>query len=284
MRICEVCSATEFETVGEKAQHRFERCRACGLERIEPAPSDEELAAIYGKHYYEAWGLHGDEDAVARIKRETFRRVVGNAGDLGAGSRVLDCGAATGFLMDVAAEAGYDPYGVELSDFGASEIASRFGEDHVFRGELEKAPFEPGFAAVFMCDYLEHVRDPERVLHRARELLRPGGVVGISMPRLGSLTHRLMGMSWTHYKTEHLYYFSPSCLRQLLEKAGFGDFRCGPMWKTMSLAYLANQFRIYPHRILTVIAKTWDALPGGVKRAPFPLLMGELLAYATKRT
>src|SRR5689334_20278575 len=186
MSACEVCDSSDFRPMFDKAEHHFVRCTICGLERISPQPTDETLAKIYGAHYYDAWGLHDDEFTVANLKKGTFKFVLGKVGEPRRGARLLDLGAATGFLMDVAAERGYEPYGVELSEFGAKAIAAKFGDDHVHQGELAAARF-PGagkgdFAVVTMCDYIEHVRDPRKTLALARELLGPGGILAITTP------------------------------------------------------------------------------------------------------
>jgi 2-polyprenyl-3-methyl-5-hydroxy-6-metoxy-1,4-benzoquinol methylase len=284
MRNCEVCGADDFGSVGEKADHRITRCRRCGLERIDPQPTDETLGRIYGEHYYDAWGLQTDQESVEALKRGTFTRVLRAVGHVRPGARLLDCGAATGFLMGVAKDLGYDPYGVELSEFGAKSIAKRFGADHVHHGHLEDASFPDGhFDVISMCDFLEHVRDPERVLRRAHALLARGGKLAISMPRVGSFTHRVMGIKWTHYKVEHLYYFSVANLRTLLERLGFRHYSGKTLVKTMNLRYMAHQFSIYPHPVLTPLVKGATALvPQVVQRATFPIAMGELVAYAEK--
>lgn len=283
-RTCEVCGGLSFSELGEKNEHRFERCARCGLERIEPQPTNETLDRIYGEHYYDAWGLRTDEATVEILKRGTFTRIIRGLGPLRHGARVLDCGAATGFLMRVARDAGYEPYGAELSEFGASKIAEVFGRDRVHQGHLEDAPFPDGhFDAIFMCDFLEHVRDPERILRRAHALLAPGGKIAISTPRVGSLTHAAMGLKWTHYKVEHLYYFSLKNLRMLLERLGYSDFRGKTLVKTMNLRYIAHQFDVYPHPLLTPVVRTLTrALPAGLTSRTFPIAMGELVAYATK--
>src|SRR5262245_28162296 len=200
-RACEACQSRTFAPRFEKGGHRYERCTKCGGERIEPPPSDAELERIYGTAYYEAWGLSADGEQVRALKQATFRRVIAAAGALTRGARVLDCGAGTGFLMEVAAGAGYEPYGVELSSFGAQTIAARFGGDRVWQGQLEDAQFvglvPPRFAAIFMCDYLEHVRDPARVLRTVSQWLQPGAPLVITTPRVGSWTHRAMGPTWS---------------------------------------------------------------------------------------
>ncbi len=268
----------------QKEEHTFTRCQQCSLERIDPQPTDATLAKIYGEHYYDAWGLQTDRESVEAIKRGTFERVLKGLGDLPRGARVLDCGAATGFLMQVAQGMGWDPFGAELSEFGAGEIAKRFGKDHVHQGQLEAAPWSDGhFDAVTMCDYVEHVRDPEGTLRRVHCLLKKGGKVAITMPRVGSATYKAMGPRWTHYKIEHLYYFSVKNLGQLLGRIGFGDYTGRALVKTMNIRYMAHQFDVYPHPVLTPIVRGARAIvPGSIQRANFPIAMGELVAYATK--
>src|SRR5262245_46972880 len=123
---CQVCDGTRFVPLFEKDGHAFVRCADCSLERIDPQPSDATLAAIYGEQYYDAWGLQVDAGQVERMKMGTFRRIIASVDSLRPGVRVLDCGAATGFLMAAARDAGYEPYGVELSEFGGQKIAERF--------------------------------------------------------------------------------------------------------------------------------------------------------------
>ncbi len=283
MRACEVCGAADFRPFGEKDEHKFVRCAACGLERIDPQPTDETLDRIYGEHYYDAWGLQTDQDAVEQMKRATFHRVLrGIPGE--PRGRLLDCGAATGFLMREAKDMGWDPYGVELSEFGAKKIADRFGKDHAFQGHLEDAPFEDGFFDVItMCDYLEHVRDPGRVLKKARELLAPGGKIALTVPHVGSLSQRTMGMRWTNYKVEHLFYFGKKNLETLLAKNGFHGYRAGPLFKTMNVRYMAHIFDEFPHWLFTPVMRTASkVLPPPVMRAGFPITTGDMVAYAVK--
>jgi 2-polyprenyl-3-methyl-5-hydroxy-6-metoxy-1,4-benzoquinol methylase len=282
MRPCEVCGASAFRSIGEKDAHRFERCQACHLERIEPQPTDETLARIYGEHYYDGWGLQTDEQAVEHIKRSTFQRVLRGLGD--ARGRLLDCGAATGFLMGVARDLGFDVYGVELSEFGAGKIAERFGQAHAFQGNLEDAPFEKGsFQVVTMCDFLEHVRDPEAVLRRANELLAPGGKLALTLPHVGSLSQRTMGMRWPNYKTEHLYYFGKRNLEQLLSRMGFTSYRAHTQLKTMNVRYMAHIFDQFPHWFFTPTMRAAQAvMPGRLVRASFPIMTGDMVAYAQK--
>jgi 2-polyprenyl-3-methyl-5-hydroxy-6-metoxy-1,4-benzoquinol methylase len=286
-RPCEICKGTEFSPVNQREHHPIVRCSSCGLERIDPQPTDAELAEVYGRHYYDAWGLHSDHDLVATLKRATFRRVIQRADALPRGSRVLDCGAATGFLLEEVKAAGYEPYGIELSEFGAKEIERKFGAGRAYCGHVEDARFDGlgdgAFAAVFMCDFIEHVRDPERVLARAFQLLAPGGFLALTTPKIGSLSHRAMRRGWSHYKVEHLFYFAPDNLSRLLERVGFGGVRTSVPLKVMNLKYIAHQMQRYPHPVLTPSMNVaFKLVPPPLMSVRFPVPMGELLAYARK--
>jgi 2-polyprenyl-3-methyl-5-hydroxy-6-metoxy-1,4-benzoquinol methylase len=283
-RSCEICGRLDFDATFEKAGHRYARCRGCGLERIDPPPSDAELSRIYGRHYYDAWGVSEAEHHVRELKKATFRHVLSAAGTLPPNAPILDCGAATGFLMEVAAEMGYDPYGVELSSYGADLIAMRFGSEHLFEGELEHARFPrvQAFAAIFMCDYLEHVRDPMTVLRRAAAFLPAGSPLVISTPQIGSVTQRLMRAGWPHYKTEHLYYFSPDNLRLLFRQTGFAHVERRPARKTLSIDYIRHYFEAYPHAALTRLARLLRRLPQRARERHIAVPTGEMLVVARR--
>jgi 2-polyprenyl-3-methyl-5-hydroxy-6-metoxy-1,4-benzoquinol methylase len=279
-----VCSSSVERPVFDKLDHHFVRCGGCGLERISPQPSAATLAGIYGAHYYDAWGLHAGEQSVADLKRRTFRYVLGKLPSPSPGTRLLDCGAATGFLLEVARDLGYEPYGLELSEFGAGAIADKLGADHVFCGELQDARFAgvaPGeFRVVTMCDYLEHVRDPRRTLELARTWLGTGGSLAITTPDAASPSRRVLGTGWTHYKLEHLFYFSKRNLERLLRDVGFGSVTFYPLWKSLTLDYIGHQFEAYPHPALTPVARALRRVPARLRAVALPLPTGELLAVA----
>jgi len=285
MIACEVCSSSDCKPMFDKLEHHFVRCGECGLERILPQPSDETLAKIYGAHYYDAWGLQDNEDAVAQLKKRTFKYVLGKLDVPARGTKLLDCGAATGFLMEVARDMGYSAYGLELSEFGAKAIADKFGADHVFCGELQDCKFAdvaPGeFRVITMCDYIEHVRDPRHTLELAHRLLGRGGTLAITTPDAGSPSRRVLGTGWTHYKVEHLFYFNKRNLERLLKQVGFSSVAFYPLWKSLTLDYIGHQFEIYPHKALTAIARAMRRVtPQRVRGMPLPFTTGELLAVA----
>ncbi len=279
---CPCCANRRFRFHFRREGLRVIRCTDCGLERLDPAP---ETAGLYDRDYYAAWGLDDEPEAARRMKHATFQRLLGQLGfELASGARVLDCGAATGFFMEVAERAGYQPHGVELSAFGAAEIAKRFGADRAWQGQLQDAALEPAsFEAIFMLDFLEHVADPRGTLAQARELLAPGGHLVITTPDTHALTARLMGDRWSHYKVEHLYYFSRRNLPLLLRDVGFEVTAVRRAEKALPLDYVHHQMQTYPHPWLTpLVSAGYRLLPEGLRERPWPVSVGEMRVEARR--
>lgn len=288
MSVCICCGSTRSHPLFEIESHPLVQCADCGLERISPQPADEIISAIYGQHYYNAWGLDKFEDLVSQQKIETFRLLLTKLGTPPQGARLLDCGAATGFLMTAAKELGYTPYGVELSEYGAKSIAAKFGEGYVYRGELQEASFPTsesgGFAVVTMCDFIEHVRDPGSALDRAYSLLAPGGRLVITTPNRAGVSRIIMGKRWSQYKLEHLYYFNPENIMQLLGRRGFTGVTVGAAAKKICLQYIFAYFGRYRHPLITPMAKAGERLlPEAILARMMTLVLGDMLVIAYKK-
>jgi SAM-dependent methyltransferase len=73
------------------------------------------------------------------------------------------------------------------------------------------------FAAITMCDVLEHVEDPYAVLNKCKDLLMPGGLLYIQVPNVVGLKYPfgdILGLP------HHLWQFDPTTMRLLTNKVG----------------------------------------------------------------
>jgi SAM-dependent methyltransferase len=286
---CEACGGAESDLLFVKEGHPIRRCPVCRLIRIHPQPDAAALDRIYGESYFsKAWGVRTDPTRVLALKQATFRRHVLPAAALTPGARILDCGAAFGALMAAAQERGWQPYGIELAPEAAAAIAGRFGADRVFSGPFEQAAF-PGleagaFDAVFMCDFIEHVRDPAAVLAKAGRLLKPGGTLVLTTPDGESLSRRVLGSTWPHFKVEHLFYFSRRNLTPLLRRAGFALLDCRPARKVLDLDYLQHQFNTYPRPGITPLLNALARCAGPrLRHRPLSFSFGEIIVTAIRQ-
>jgi SAM-dependent methyltransferase len=222
---------------------------------------------------------------VKKIKQKTFGQYLSFLPKPRPGDRLLDCGAATGYLVELAGKQGWEGYAVEISKFGADACKNILGADHVYQGDMHDARFgvnpEGLFEAITMIDFIEHLRDPRSSMQWARAHLCPGGRLLLVTPNSRSLSHRLMGKRWAHYKNQHLWYFNPDNLSTLLRELGFtvGFAQVAP--KTLSLQYVFHQFRVYNDPIFTPIFNCLHhLLPTWAKRVSLTFSFGDMLVVA----
>ncbi len=286
---CPVCGDSAASRVDVVRAGEVGICGKCGTWFRTPRPTFEDLVKIYDRDYYDAWGLEESESIAAKTKRATFAPIISrlNAAIPAAAGRprsLLDVGAATGLLLEVAAESGWTPWAVELNPFAASELRKRFGQSNVFEGELPACDFAASsFDAVTMTDLIEHVLDIGATLRAAALLLRPGGVLCMTTPQIDSFSRRLMGRNWLHFKLEHIQYFSSRSMAEAVKQAGFAEVQITANTKRLTLDYLNFQLRTYPHWALSPLVRAAHALsPRGLRARPMEYKCGEMLVIARK--
>jgi len=104
---------------------------------------------------------------------------------------VLDVGCAFGYgtaALIGTGRARRQVIGVERDPTHIQEAARRFPWIQVLEGDAAALPFGDGAVdAVVMLDVLEHVAEPSAVLAEVHRVLRPGGVLVLSVPHRGLL-------------------------------------------------------------------------------------------------
>jgi len=289
---CAVCGAQDVRYLHRKASPEGEvfpivRCTACGLVYVNPRRRQETLTEIYRQSSYfqnkdDVTSGYNDYIADREILATFFNRQLDTIERHVRGrGRLLDIGCAFGFLLDEARRRGWQTAGVELSEFASSYARTEGGLD-VCSKTLRDARY-PGvhFDAVVMDDVIEHFGDPEAELREVWRVLKPGGVLLIHTPNVASPWYRLMRKHWVHLKPgEHLYYFSPSTLSRLLEKAGFRVVRALPCGKTTHVEYIVGRIEYYNRRLGGVLRTLTGWLP--FARTPFAFRSGEMETVAMK--
>jgi len=286
--VCHICSGRDAKLFMKKNGSDFFRCPVCKLEFIFPQPDDVTLTEIYSGRYYDSWGLHIDSQAAEKSKRLTFEYRLNQVKNiLRSGDKILDCGCATGFFLDLVKQKGFTPYGIEISDYAAPIAKGKFGDKNIFQGNIEDAHFAEGeaniFNAIFMTDYLEHVRNPGKTLAAAFRFLKPGGVLVITTPDTSSPSKFLFNKSWIHYKTEHLFYFSRKNISRLLTQMQFADVSFKKGIKYFTPEYVFHQFNVYKHPVFTPLVRSvYRVTSQTLRKKIFSVPTGEMLVLARK--
>ena len=149
------------------------KCPNCSVQFMHPQTSEEELNQIYSNENYPTCSFDkGFENEIIKMKRKTFNNILNKVISYCKGGNILDIGCSSGILLEEAKLLGFNPYGIEISEYASSIAKKRIGEDKIYNGSLENAPFKKNyFNLITMIDIIEHVRNPIDALLKAREYL-----------------------------------------------------------------------------------------------------------------
>lgn len=271
------------------------RCTQCGLVRVDPMPTPEEVTRFYDRQYFEkdsndllqrAGYFDSSEILGARYEEilhwvEKFRSAPG---------RFLDVGCAGGEFLQVARQKGWEPTGLDVSKAAVQEARQRCPE-RVILGREETLLGEGAQFDLIHCGHtLEHMPDPAGFLLNAHRLLVKGGHLVVEVPSYVNSVYfsiaRLLSRLRQHkggrdaavfqgLKVQggpllqapyHLFEFNNRTLRRLLENQGF---RVLSIRQWVSLppepsrhASLFRRLLQLTFRALNRLAQ-WGVLPGG---------------------
>jgi SAM-dependent methyltransferase len=175
-----------------------------------------------------AW--HGDQDydpkemirlvkACAEITAEADGR------GISAGYRVLDVGCGIGPLYRWLDTRRFHITGVDISAEAIDIVRQRYAEGQIV--DIEKDwPFPAdAFDAIHAGAVMEHVRDWHHPLNQANRVLKPGGLLVVSVPNLRywKEVRRLLTGRQPHWMRDmlHLHAYTPTYLSSLLKAHGF---------------------------------------------------------------
>jgi SAM-dependent methyltransferase len=142
--------------------------------------------------------------------------------------RLLDIGASRGVFLNQAREQGWNISGLEAGLDSIAHASSRYGIA-IEHGTLEEANFEEeSYDCVHMSHVLEHLLDPLQGLNKIHRSMKSRGVLVIEVPfEFGDLFDRFRELLLRRQRamntvpSSHLFFFTLSSLRRLLETTGF---------------------------------------------------------------
>ncbi|MHC4512087.1 MAG: class I SAM-dependent methyltransferase [Planctomycetota bacterium] len=123
---------------------------------------------------------------IHQLAYETLRRSLGDM----AGQRILEVGAGSGDLSQKLAEDGAVPTALDLIEpANLTHPSASFVRHDLTEGKL---PFEAAhFDCVVSTEVIEHMKAPFVLLHSMVHVLRPGGMLLLTMPNYWNLKYRL---------------------------------------------------------------------------------------------
>lgn len=247
-------------------------CNQCGFVFTSPqfSPSDYDL--IYQNAPRKPDDLFDFQEA----ENLRFLRLTKMVRKYVSPGRYLDLGCGRGGFLDIMNDGhgiGFDvgQSGTRQSTLGFTIVTGslldvqsneRFGDD--------------AFSFVTAFDVFEHLSNLPQYLVQLHRIIKMNGHLVITVPNVESIVARITGERWNMILLEHLWYFSPKTLKQLLERYGFEVIMISPMSYEAPVSHLVRRItQTYHLSQLTV--------PNWIGSITLPVPIG-LMAAVLRRT
>jgi len=224
-RVCEICGADDYRTLGVDDSQPVVQCRSCGFVYANPVPAESRLTEYYDHAYQDVneWARRLQHD-----RAKVFSTVLKRIKRVRKGGRLLDVGCSLGIFSELAHEQGFDVYGVDISTPAARYAREKLGIPTIRGtiGDVLKQWQNIKFDIVTYLDVLEHVTAPFGILRASAEVMARGALLVVRVPNANfhvnrfRLVQALFGRGFLDSKN-HLNHFSPTTLGLLLQKAHF---------------------------------------------------------------
>jgi SAM-dependent methyltransferase len=281
---CPFCRQAPCRKTWRKLGYDFWRCAACELIFIDPIPGPRELAAFYEANFF-AGGEAGyrNYEREQAWRRKNYQRDIRVIESLAKPGRVLDVGCATGHFLEALPEA-WDKYGVEVSAYAGEEARRRFG-DRIQIAPLQEARYDDAsFDLVTLWETVNHMLDPVGDLRAVHRLLRPGGLMAISVGDVASGLARLTGKFWYHVTPPvHLWYFTPRTMEFLFRTIGFETVKRHYPGKHVDLSTSLERLRETTSSPGLTRVCRWLGARAWAQRTLYINLRDTMYVYARKR-
>jgi SAM-dependent methyltransferase len=216
------CGGTAFvdNAFGKYNSCTVIRCVACGQLRTFPEPSAESLEVIYSpatEKYSEDGFDEGRDTLFSGFGADVVRNLTPFVPEH---PHLLDVGCNMGHLLFAARSAGWKADGLEINQGLIPKLRSN--GFRVYDTFLETADIAPGTYDVLVANQvLEHVPDPLAFLEAAKRVVKPGGIIFLSLPCYWSPYPVILKRdSWySLLPEEHIWQFSQPNLMTLLQRA-----------------------------------------------------------------
>jgi 2-polyprenyl-3-methyl-5-hydroxy-6-metoxy-1,4-benzoquinol methylase len=202
--------------------YRVLRCAECGVEFLDPFPTDTE-AYYQGEQY---WVDHHGPVNMTQLQTkhgpEQKRWFAKVGGDNLRGKRLGDFGCGAGIFLDIAKSVAAETVGVDLAEHFKAHVEA---SGHRFAHRAQELELNSLDVAVSF-DTLEHVPNSKAFLKDIYGVLDQDGQLFIGVPNQRDFLKKFVPEYLPFfYHLSHLYYFNQEALVYALTQTGFRDIQ-----------------------------------------------------------
>lgn len=275
---CKICHSNRIE-LGKR--FGLYHCPTCGVYFSDPNQWPKNFVSFYEQAYR-------GEDPSTRLAyfenkqdlaylKACFEKKIAEIRDFRPGP-LLDVGCGRGMFLEMASWAGFEVLGLEISKTVIRSVPKSI-RAKIRLGNIENTLLPKNFFKVItLFNVLEHLLNPLSALRNVHSALRPGGAVLLTAPNIDSLPAKLFGQRWWGFKPDHIFFFNPQSLKELLRRSGFSMIEVS---RDHSLYYAPSEiWKIVNYLLLGRLPKNFHSL--GWSRPKIPLPTAALRAWAIK--
>lgn len=298
-RTCPVCGANHYQEYFRppRSPGPIVKCKECGFVFVNPVKATKSLiqkGPVGGRqapHLLESSNLEDiagswEQPLLEGYKAEFSAKRLNALDALQhiskyAKSRgtLLDVGCGAGLFLSVAAQEGWDCYGIEPLVMHAIFARAQFGL-HIVTDTLSEDTYPAEFFDVVTAfQVFEHLIRPDQELDKIRRILKPQGLVLIEVPNIETLGVKLFGTRHRHFVQDHVSFFSAKTLTSFVERH---DLRVQEIYyptRVMSVRHLAA----WLGRSTQSGKRRRIHLPQAVREKFIRLNLGDIVAVIAKK-
>lgn len=219
---CPVCDNRINKSFLRVKNYSTYQCSKCSFVYIYPRPSEASL-----KKYYSNFDYKNISFVETRIKEDSQISLGFINPYKGPRNTLLDLGCGRGYFLMEAVSKGWKVKGVDFSSKEVDYATKRLHLD-VVKSDILKYKDTNKYELITLSQVIEHVRNPNELIRKAKSLLAEKGLLYIATPNINSASAMVHGVNFEHLiPPEHLNYFNNQSLRYLLEVNGFRLLRWG---------------------------------------------------------
>ena len=261
---CVICGAPDTRFLCEVDDNNIWHCLECVSDFVWPMPDQQSLKVLYDRREWFEGGERGGYehyDEQTESLPQYLEKAFGVIEAGGIPKSVLDIGCGYGTHLAVAAEKGWQCFGVEVSEHARKVAKERHGNSIYLVERIEElAPCQ--FDLILLLDVIEHLADPYPLFYTlfSKGAIGPQTRIVITTPNAKSWEAVTDPGKWAYrHPPSHLVYYSAQSLYTLLgrlnwnavEIAGLHPLNDEPMKSNDEALALNEKFKEYAGLLCT---------------------------------
>jgi 2-polyprenyl-3-methyl-5-hydroxy-6-metoxy-1,4-benzoquinol methylase len=234
---CPLCSQ-DSQRRFQKYEYWIRDCKTCHHRFAELHTAPEHVQETYTDTYFTGGGAgYPNYIAEATLLRQHGNRYAKLLSHYTTPGKVLDVGAAAGFILQGLLDAGWQGQGIEPNP-SMAHYAQQTLNISVEVGTLEQCQPKDSFDVIMMIQAVAHFFDLQTAFAVASQHTKPSGFWLIETWNRESWMAKLLGKNWHEYSPPSvLHWFSPNSLAQFSTRYGFQEVARGRPTKQLSGAH-----------------------------------------------